>query len=47
MRLKVMDSTAVSLCMENNMPIVVLNFWLEDSVKNFLLGEPIGTIIGP
>lgn len=47
MRLRVMDSTAVSLCMENNMPIVVLNFWQEDSVKRLLLGEPIGTTIGP
>lgn len=45
MRLRVMDSTAVSLCMENNMPIVVLNFWQKDSVKRLLLGEPIGTTI--
>ncbi len=45
MRLRVMDTTAVSLCMENNMPIVVLNFWQEDSVKKLLLGEPIGTTI--
>src|SRR5690606_3547126 len=29
LRLRVMDTTAVSLCMENNMPIVVLNFWQE------------------
>ena len=33
MQLRVMDTTAVSLCMENNMPIVVLDFWQEDSVK--------------
>lgn len=45
MRLRVMDTTAVSLCMENNMPIVVLNFWQKDSVKNLLLGETIGTTI--
>ncbi|MCP4421476.1 MAG: UMP kinase [Chloroflexi bacterium] len=45
MRLKVMDSTAVSLCMDNNLPIVVLNFWQEDSVKRFLLGESLGTTI--
>lgn len=45
LRLRVMDTTAVSLCMENNMPIVVLNFWQEDSVKNMLLGAPIGTTI--
>jgi uridylate kinase len=45
MRLRVMDTTAVSLCMENNMPIVVLNFWQKDSVKRLILGEAVGTII--
>jgi uridylate kinase len=45
MRLRVMDTTAVSLCMENNMPIVVLDFWQEDSVKRLILGEAVGTII--
>jgi uridylate kinase len=45
LRLRVMDTTAVSLCMENNMPIVVLDFWQKDSVKHLLLGEPIGTTI--
>jgi uridylate kinase len=44
-RLGVMDSTAVSLCMDNDMPIVVLNFWQEDSVKRLVLGETVGTII--
>ena len=47
LRLRVLDSTAVSLCMENKMPIVVLNFWQEDSVKKLLLGEDIGTTIKP
>lgn len=45
MRLRVMDSTAVSLCMENNLPIVVLNLWQENSVKKLILGETIGTMI--
>lgn len=45
LRLRVMDTTAVSLCMENNMPIVVLDFWQKDSVKDLLLGETIGTTI--
>jgi len=45
LRLRVMDTTAVSLCMENNMPIVVLDFWQKDSVKSLLLGETIGTTI--
>ena len=44
-RLGVMDSTAVSLCMDNDMPIVVLNFWQKDSVKRLILGETVGTII--
>lgn len=46
LRLRVMDSTAVSLCMENDMPIVVLNLWQKDSVKEFLMGEAVGTMIG-
>lgn len=45
MRLRIMDSTALSLCMENNLPIVVLGLWKEDSVKRLLLGELIGTEI--
>ena len=45
LRLRVLDTTAVSLCMENNMPIVVLNFWQKDSVKRLILGETVGTTI--
>ncbi len=45
LRLRVMDTTAVSLCMENDMPIVVLNFWKKDSVKKLVLGETIGTTV--
>jgi uridylate kinase len=44
-RLQVMDSTAVSLCMDNNLPILVLNLWDEDSLRRALLGEPIGTLV--
>lgn len=44
-RLRVMDSTAVSLCMDNNLPIVVCDFWQKDSVKRLMLGETIGTTI--
>ncbi len=44
-RLRVMDSTAVSLCMDNDLPITVLNFWQKDSVKRFVQGEAIGTMI--
>jgi uridylate kinase len=45
MRLKVMDSTAITLCMEHDMPIVVLNLWQSNSVKNLILGEAVGTEI--
>ncbi len=45
MRLRIMDITALSLGMENNLPIVVLSLWKEDSVKRLLLGELIGTEI--
>lgn len=46
LRLRVMDSTAISLCMENNMPIVVLNLWQERSVERLVSGESVGTVIG-
>lgn len=44
-RLKVMDSTAISLCMDNEMPIVVLNLWEENSVKKLVEGEAVGTVV--
>jgi uridylate kinase len=44
-RLTVMDSTAVTLCMENNLPILVLNFWDTRALTNALLGEPVGTLV--
>jgi uridylate kinase len=44
-RLSVMDSTAISLCMENKMPILVLNLWEPDALRKALLGEKIGTLV--
>jgi uridylate kinase len=44
--LKVMDSTAVSLCMDNKLPMVIFNFRQTHSIKRVLLGEKIGTIVG-
>jgi uridylate kinase len=44
-RLGVMDSTAVSLCMDNNLPILVLNLWHDDMLERAMRGEPVGTII--
>ncbi|UCG23781.1 MAG: UMP kinase [Chloroflexota bacterium] len=46
MRLRFMDSTAISLCMENELPIVVLGLWQSGSVNRLVLGEPVGTEIG-
>jgi uridylate kinase len=45
MRLEVMDSTAVSLCMENKMPILVLNLWDPNALKMALMGQEIGTLV--
>lgn len=44
-RLKVMDSTAISLCMDNNLPIIVLNMWKGDSLMDAVMGKTVGTTI--
>ena len=44
-RLEVMDSTALSLCMDNRMPLLVLNLWQQDALRKALFGEPVGTLI--
>mgnify|MGYP000507138884 CR=1 FL=1 len=44
---KVLDSTAISLCMDNQLPIVVLNLWEDGSIERAVSGEPVGTVIGP
>lgn len=44
-RLEVMDSTAISLCMDNQLPIMVLDMWHKDSLIKALKGHPVGTII--
>lgn len=43
--LKVMDSTAISLCMDNNMPIVVFDMTKTDNIRRVLMGEDIGTVV--
>jgi uridylate kinase len=45
MRVGVMDATAISLCMENDLPILVLNLWQPHSLERALKGEDIGTLI--
>lgn len=45
LRLAVMDTTAISLCMENKLPIIVFNLQAERSIERAISGEAIGTII--
>lgn len=43
--LKVMDATATSLCMDNNLPIIVFNMFKEGNIRKVITGEKIGTIV--
>jgi len=43
--LKVMDSTAITMCMDNDIPIIVFNMFEENSIIKVVLGEKIGTIV--
>ncbi|PKQ10063.1 MAG: UMP kinase [Actinobacteria bacterium HGW-Actinobacteria-9] len=43
--LQVMDSTAISLCMDNEMPILVFNMQTEGNIERALMGESVGTIV--
>lgn len=43
--LKVMDATAISLCRENKLPIIVFNSLIEGNIKRVVLGEKIGTTV--
>ncbi len=45
LRVGVMDSTAISLCMENNLPIVVINLWVPDILLRVVRGERLGTLV--
>jgi uridylate kinase len=45
LRLEVMDSTAVSLCMDNNLPILVVNLWDPSALENALRGKKVGTLV--
>ncbi len=44
-QLKVMDSTAISLCMDNKLPIVVFNLRQAGNIKKVIMGEPVGTTV--
>jgi uridylate kinase len=43
--LRVMDATAISLCMDNNLPILVFNLTVPGNIKRIILGEKIGTLV--
>jgi uridylate kinase len=40
-----MDATAVSLCMENKLPIVVFDLREEGNIRRVVVGEPVGTLV--
>ncbi len=42
---QVMDATAISLCMENKLPIIVFDFRTEGNIRRAISGEPIGTLV--
>ncbi len=45
MRIGIMDSTAITLCMDNDLPIYVVDLWAEDSLVRVVRGEAVGTLI--
>lgn len=45
-QLKVMDAAAISLCMDNALPLVVFNINGPDNLRKVILGEPVGTVVG-
>ena len=44
-RLKVMDATAISLCMDNRLPIVVFNLRTPGNIRRVITGEPVGSVV--
>jgi uridylate kinase len=45
--LAVMDTTAISLCMDNNMPILIFNMNVAGNIRRVVLGERVGSVVGP
>jgi len=45
MRIQVLDSTAITLCMDNDLPIVVLDLWQPDALQKAILNQTVGTVI--
>lgn len=46
MKLRVMDTTAMTMCMDNHVPIIVLDLWDPTSLERLIAGESVGTLIG-
>jgi len=46
MQVKVMDATAITTCMDNDLPIQVISLWEQDSLVRLVEGESVGTLIG-
>jgi uridylate kinase len=44
-RLQVMDATAISLCMDNKLPILVFNLRTPGNIRRVVMGEPVGTVV--
>jgi len=44
--LKVMDATAISLCRDNALPLVVFNLLKTGNIKRVICGEAVGTVVG-
>jgi uridylate kinase len=42
---QVMDATAISLCMENKLPIIVFDLWEEGNIRRVVLGERVGSLV--
>jgi uridylate kinase len=45
LKLEVMDLTAFTLCMQNNQPIMVVNFWQEGALEDAVMGKDVGTLV--
>jgi len=44
-RVRVMDLTAITLCMDNKQPLIVLNIWDDHSLVDAVMGRPVGTLV--
>jgi uridylate kinase len=42
-----MDTTALSLCKDHDLPIIVFDLLTEGNIRRAVCGEPIGTVVGP